>query len=314
MKIINFDTIKALNIPTDKWVEWVKDAFCLKYNAKLPSKISLKIDDKIFFNTMPVYIPDMSRFGLKLVSRYPERNPSLQADILLYNTESGDPLALMDGSWITAMRTGGVAALAIQTLKSSQAKEYAFLGLGNTARATLLSLLSVLNDEPIHIRLLAYKGQELLFQDRFAGYKNISFSVYNSSEELIKGADVVVSCVTVATELIAPDHAYKEGVLVVPVHTRGFQNCDLFFDKVYADDTGHVKDFRYFDQFKQFDELSNVLLKNNPGRENDSERILSYNIGIALHDVYFASKIYDLLATKDLPDVATSALSEKFWV
>jgi ornithine cyclodeaminase/alanine dehydrogenase-like protein (mu-crystallin family) len=314
MKIIDFDTIQNVHLSPAQCVEWVEEAFRMKYSAHLPGKISLKIDPKIFFNTMPVYLPGLERFGVKIVSRYPERNPALQAEILLSDTKTGKTLALLDGSWITAMRTGAVAALTIQTLKASHAKEYAFIGLGNTARATLLCLLSLLKDEPVHIRLLAYKGQELLFQERFAACKNITFSVYDAAENLIDGADVVVSCVTVATELIAPDHVFKEGVLVVPVHTRGFQNCDLFFDKVFADDTNHVKDFRYFSQFKQFDEFSNVLLNENKGRGSDRERILVYNIGIALHDIYYASKLFDLIEGQPLPEVRTSSVASKFWV
>lgn len=315
MKIVDFNTIKNLNLSPSLCVEWVGEAFRMKYSAQLPGKISMKIDPKIFFNTMPVYLPQMERFGVKVVSRYPERNPSLQADILLSDTKTGKTLALMDGSWITAMRTGAVAALTIQELKTSKTKEYAFLGLGNTARATLLCLLSLLlKEEPIHIRLLAYKGQEILFQERFASYNNITFSVYDSPDKLIDGADVVVSCVTVATELIAPDNVFKEGILVVPVHTRGFQNCDLFFDKVFADDTNHVKNFQYFDKFKKFDEFSNVLLKENKGRESEQERILVYNIGIALHDIYYAAKIFDLIDELPLPEAQTSSITSKFWV
>lgn len=185
MKIINFDLINELGISPKVCVDWVEDAFKTKYTSKLPSKISMKIDDKIFFNTMPVYLPGQERFGVKVVSRYPERQPSLEADILLYDTNSGDTLALMDASWITAMRTGAVAALTINTLKPSKAKVYSFLGLGNTARATLLCLLPLLNGEPIHIRLLAHKGQEVLFQERFSAYENISFSVCETTEELI---------------------------------------------------------------------------------------------------------------------------------
>jgi len=314
MKVIDFDLIKGLNISPETCVEWVENAFRIKYESKLPSKISMKIDSKIFFNTMPVYIPEQDRFGVKIVSRYPERKPSLEADILLYDTSSGDALALMDASWITAMRTGAVAALTVHELKSSNAIEYAFLGLGNTARATLLCLLPLLNGQQIHIRLLAYKGQEILFKERFSEYDNLTFSFYDSAEELVKGADVVVSCVTVATELIASDDAYKEGVLVVPVHTRGFQNCDLFFDKVFADDTGHVKDFQYFSHFKRFNEFSRVLLGDDPGRETDQERILVYNIGIALHDIYYAGKIYSMLKTAELPDIQMSFLNTKYWV
>jgi ornithine cyclodeaminase len=84
----------------------------------------------------------------------------------------------------------------------------------------------------------------------------------------------------------------------VPIHTRGFQNCDTTFDKVFADDTGHVQGFKYFNQFKHFAEISDVLKGENIGRSSDDERILSYNIGLGLHDVYFASKIIELLDQK----------------
>ena len=106
---------------------------------------------------------------------------------------------------------------------------------------------------------------------------------------------------------------FKPGVLVVPVHTRGFQNCDLFFDQVFADDVAHVEGFKYFNQFKQFDEFARILLKQNPGRTSDQERILAYNIGIALHDIYFASQVYDKVKDS-LPDISSDKLSEKFWV
>lgn len=313
MKFINFEAIQRLEISSSICLEWVESALRMKYDCCLPSKISMKINPDIFFNTMPSYLPACGRFGVKIVSRFPERRPSLLSDILLYDSNTGEALALMDGSWITAMRTGAVAALSIKYLKPSFAKEYAFLGLGNTARATLLCLLSILGDEPLHIRLLAYKEQELLFMERFKEFSNLTFSIYNDTESLITGADVVVSCVTVAHELFASDSCYKPGVLVVPVHTRGFQNCDLFFDKVYADDTNHVCEFRYFNQFRQFDEFTNVLLLKNPGRISDEERILAYNIGIALHDIYFASEIYDKLKDS-FSDIASNMTNEKFWV
>ena len=56
-----------------------------------------------------------------------------------------------------------------------------------------------------------------------------------------------------------------------------------------------------------------MLLQTSPGRENDKERILSYNIGLGLHDIYFASKIYEKVeiasATVDLEKV-----TDKFWI
>ena len=50
-----------------------------------------------------------------------------------------------------------------------------------------------------------------------------------------------------------------------------------------------------------------------PGRESDKERILSYNIGLGLHDVVFSNKIYDLLKGKQT-EVVIGRETEKFWI
>ena len=133
MKIIDFETIRNLSISPADCVKWVETALRMKYDSCLPHKISMTIEPDVFFNTMPSYLPSCGRFGVKVVSRFPKREPALVSDILLYDATNGDFLALMDGSWITAMRTGAVAALSIQYLRTSSAREYAFMG-----KATLL--------------------------------------------------------------------------------------------------------------------------------------------------------------------------------
>lgn len=309
MRMIDFNTIKNMHISPQTCLEWVKDAFIHKSEAQLPSKVGITQPDNIFFNTMPCLIPNEKVFGVKVVSRFPAREPSIQAEISLYDSTNGKLLAIMDGSWITMMRTGAVAALAIDTLKKADTKSFSIIGLGNTARATLLCLQSLYPNNKLTINVLAYKGQEELFIKRFEAFSNLSFVVYDELETMFSISDVIISCLTAANGILASDATYKEGVLIVPVHTRGFQNCDLFFDKVFADDTEHVESFKYFKQFKAYDELSNVLLKNKSGRTSDKERILSYNIGIALHDIYFANKIYQLCKSK-----ALFSNTDKYWV
>ncbi len=314
MKIIQFEKIWELGISPAECVNWVENAFRIKYSSYLPPKISLKLPENVFFNTMPCYIPSLKRIGIKVVSRYPNRNPALSSDLLLFNSDNGNCLALMDGNWITAMRTGAVAASAANHFQKSNASKYSFIGLGNTARATLLCLAASNPGKAFKVKLLAYKDQADLFMNRFESYTNIEFSIVLNSRDLIERADVVLSCVTAANDIVGEDEWYKEGVLVIPVHTRGFQNCDLFFDKVFVDDIGHVKNFKYFDKFKSCEEFSKVLLKEIPGRQNDKERILAYNIGIALHDTFFASEIFNKLAeTSPEIDINDSNLS-KFWV
>lgn len=316
MKIINHKHIESLRIPAQKCVEWVKESFGLKSAAKLPAKISLHPQGNDFFNSMPCILPEPNHyFGIKIVHRIKDAIPTLGGDILLYDSQKGDLLALFDSDWITTMRTGAVATLAIQTLRKNNVENYGFIGLGNTARATMLCLLESEPDTMHNVLLFRYKDQAECFAERFRNYDNVRFTIIDDVKDLVSHSDVIVSCVTEATGLICDDDSlFRKGCLVVPVHTRGFQNCDLFFDKVYADDTAHVKDFRYFKDFKSFAELQDVLSGENSGRENDEERILSYNIGLAIHDVVFASKIYELIKDDCSVDYDIIRNEKKFWI
>lgn len=297
MKLITDLEIKALDISPRECVEWVRESFSMKYEAQLPAKISLHPQGSDFFNTMPCLLPARyNRFGVKVVSRIAEKKPSLHSDLLLYNSKSGELLTLMDADWITQMRTGAVAALAIETLQIKDASVYSFIGLGSTADATMACMQAVLPaDSQYTIRLKRYKDQAERFAAKWTK-KNYSFVIVDTNEQLLDNCDVLVSAVTEMPDLFCGDDTkYPEGILLVPIHTRGFQNCDLFFDHVYADDKGHVEGFKYFSQFKAFNELSEVLLGKVQGRVNNKQRILAYNIGIGLHDVLFANKIYSKL-------------------
>ena len=297
MKTISNHQIVDLGITPRECVEWVRESFCMKYEAQLPTKISLHPQGSDFINTMPCLLPEKyGRFGVKVVSRVAGHKPSLHSDLLLYDSKNGELLSLMEADWITQMRTGAVAALAIETLQKKDAQVYSFVGLGSTAQATIMCLQAILpEDKQYKVKLLRYKNQAEQFAEMFA-HSQMQFEIVDTHEELLKDTEVLVSAVTEMPELFcADDTQYPEGILLVPIHTRGFQNCDLFFDHVFADDKGHVENFKYFRQFKAFNELSEVLLGKAAGRKTNDERILAYNIGLGLHDVLFASKIYERL-------------------
>lgn len=315
MKTLTNEQIIGLNIAPRTCVEWVRESFLLKENAQLPPKISLHPQGNDFFNTMPCILPEpYNVFCLKEVHRIREAVPALVSDIWLYNSKTGDLLAMLDGNWITAMRTGAVATLAAQLLRKSNSLTYGIFGLGNTARATLLCML---DSEPTiqhRVLLLRYKNQADLFIERFQSYDNVTFEIFDDAVDIIKSSDVVFSCVTEANDLFCEDDkAFSEGCLIIPVHTKGFQNCDLFFDKVFADDIGHIKGFKFFNQFKSVCELDKVLKNDSLGRTCDRERILCYNIGIAVHDALFAKKIFDLIGVRS-KDILLERETRKFWV
>lgn len=314
MKVISFNDVANLNIAPQTCFEWVSEMIRDKDKVFLPAKISIKPRDGVFCNVMPCII-DHGYGGVKVVTRYPERKPSLDSKLLLLDAESGEFLALMDANWITAMRTGAVAAHSIMLFAKANYSVLGILGLGNTARATLLVLASTMPEREFHIKLLKYKGQETLFMERFAEYPNLHFTCVDNADALVRGTDVVISAVTYLPEDLCEDECFEPGVLVVPIHTLGFTNCDLFFDKIFADDLGHVRHFKNFDKFKFFAEVSDVVNGKSVGRENDEERILAYNIGVSMHDINFAVHIYKLLCgDSNLSYIDLQDPTEKFWI
>ena len=302
MKYISNSEIKSLGISPMECVEWVRQSFKMKYDAQLPPKKSVHPQGIDFFTSMPCLLPaQYDTYGVKVVSRINGRKPALKSDLLLYQASTGELLALMEADWITQMRTGAVAALAIELLQKRNASIYSFIGLGSTANATMACLQAILpNNKKYIIRLKHYKEQAELFAIKWAK-SNYSFSIVDSNERLLENCDVLVSAVTEMPELFCSDNTkYPEGILLVPIHTRGFQNCDLFFDHVFADDKGHVETFKYFSQFKTFNELSEVLLNKTLGRKNEKQRIIAYNVGLGLHDIWFANQIYKIINAKGL--------------
>ncbi len=315
--ILQHNDIVNAGITPKQCVEWIEDSFRMKYESTLPPKTSIHPQGDDFFNTMPCLLPPLyGRFAMKEVHRIAGQEPSLGSEILLYDSTKGNLLAILDGDWITTMRTGAVAALSARMFKKTGVNTYSFIGLGNTARAAAMCIIEDNEGETIKFRLMKYKDQADTLIERFKGYGNVSFEVIDDVDEFVAGAEVLISCITAAQGLICEhDELYKPGILLIPVHTRGFQNCDLFFDKIYGDDTGHVKGFKYFSQFKNYDELSRVLLGENPGRKSNDERIICYNIGLGLHDAVFSSRIYDMLCGQnDIPFFTQDKESTKFWI
>ena len=269
----------------------------------------------------PPYTPELQTvtgfqrhyFGVKEVHRLLNSVPSLGSDLLLYDAQTGELLALIDSDWITTMRTGAVAAVSAKALRKSTAETYGIVGLGNTARATLLCVLEQEPSRKFPVKLVRYKDHAEQFVERFKDYHNVSFEIVDSVEQMASAVDVFISCITNAQGLLVPDdRKFLPGITVIPVHMRGLQNCDTTFDRVFGDDTGHVQGFKYFHQWRNYNEIGEVLAGRDIGRKNDEQRIIDYNYGLALHDVVYAAKIYEILQNSQ--DIKIERETAKFWV
>ena len=328
MKIISEQMIRGLGISPVTCVAWIKESCALKAGTILPVKSAVKPTPDEFFTSMPCLLPPPYKsdlegvsgfkrryYGVKVVHRLEEAVPSLGSDMLLYDAKNGELLALVEADWITAMRTGALAAAAAKELRCSKAKTYGFIGLGNTARATLLCLLEQEPTNKFNIKLLKYKNQAEDFADRFKMYANVSFEEVTDANLLVQESDVLFSCVTFAGGNIVEDvRQFKPGITIIPVHTQGFMNCDKVFDRVFGDDTNHVSGFKYFKEFKGYNEIGEVFAGRDPGRTSDDQRIINYNYGLGLHDLVYAAKIYEVLENSELPEIKLQKETRKFWI
>ena len=315
IKIIDHKTIMSLNISSLTAIQCIEDVLRHKDRTVLPPKTHINLEQDVFYNVMPCVLLDHDVMGVKVVTRQPSRSdkdlPGLTSQIMLYDLNSGNLKAIVDANFITAMRTGAIAAHSMSLFAKKDFKTVGFVGLGMTATTTMNAFLELEKERSFHVKLLRYKNQAEQFINRYQHNKNVSFEIVDSIEEIC-GCDIVVSCVTYKKDPFASDECFAEGCTVVPVHTRGFQNCDLFFDKVFADDRGHVVDFQYFAKFKRFAEVADVLNGKISGRENDRERIVVYNIGLSIHDIYFAKKIYEMV--ENAPELDFVQPGKKIWL
>ncbi len=317
MKIITHEDISNLKISPKTCLEWVEDMLVNRADAHNPAKIHLRPYEGVFCNVMPaiVNMRDLTRgMGVKIVTRFPNHIPSLDSKLILLDAKSGDYLAIMDANWITTMRTGIIAAHSANLFSKKNFSKIGMIGLGNTARAAMLGLAEIIQDRTMTVKLMKYKGQEELFAQRFAYLKNFKFEYVDSYIDAIKDVDTIISAVTYFKDDICPDKYFDKGITIIPIHTRGFTNCDLFFDKVFVADKNPAKEFKYFDKFKYVAETNDVINGIIPGRENNEERILVYNMGLAINDINFAMHIYKMLDKSKLPDLDFKLPNEKFYI
>lgn len=252
MKIIKHAQIKGLIAPIAAF-ELVKENFVRQREWILPPKTSLKYDSPDFFNVMPCMMPAQGFAGVKMIFRRAGRVPTLTSKIIVFDYVTGEALALLDGDYITVQRTGAVAALAAEIFAAKNFSRVGFFGLGNTAYATfdvLTTRRNILGSSPLEVYLLRYKDQAEKFIARFGG-EDVKFFIVDSYEEVIANSQVLFSCVTNMDSFFCAPEKYPDGITVIPVHSKGFQNCDLVFDKIFADQTEQIKSFKYWSQFSE---------------------------------------------------------------
>jgi ornithine cyclodeaminase/alanine dehydrogenase-like protein (mu-crystallin family) len=174
--------------------------------ASVPPRVAAFTPDG-FLAAMPGYVDGV--LAAKLVALFPEAEPSHQALIAVFDPGTGTPLAVMDGTHITAARTGASSAVATRAVARDDARVLTILGAGVQGRSHLDAVRLVRDFEEVRIASRTFEHAQALAEEHGA-------TAVESFEEAVRGADVVCCC-THASEPILRREWLSPGMHVTSV-------------------------------------------------------------------------------------------------
>ncbi|MEA4847227.1 MAG: ornithine cyclodeaminase family protein [Clostridiaceae bacterium] len=259
-------------------------------------------------NSMPAYVDSLKAMGIKFVSAYaknPEKGlPYIHAVIILTEPETGCPLAVVDGTYITAVRTGAASAVAIKHLARKDSSVVGIIGAGLQGRMHIMALKEIMNIKEIKITDIREEAADRCAKE-MRELLGINVRNVKSNEEAVNGSDIVIT-VTIADEPLVKKEWLKKGALVVSLGS--YQELDeqipLTCDKLIVDSWAQnshrgellklVRDGR-INEKNIYSELGYIVSGNKAGRENDEELICACLIGMGSLDIGAAKFVYDKL-------------------
>jgi ornithine cyclodeaminase/alanine dehydrogenase-like protein (mu-crystallin family) len=305
--------VEAVNLPMQTIIELLEAAFKEKGNGKveMPPKPGIHTMPDAFIHAMPAYIPALRSAGIKWVSGYPENYkrelPYITGLLILNDVETGIPYAVMDCTWITAMRTGAASALSAKYLARPESATVGILACGVQGRTNLEALACLF---PVK-RAYAYDIFPAV-QDRFISQMKelFKFEIVGVKEpkQAVVDSDLVVTSGPILkhpTPAIEKDWL-KPGAYGSAVDFDSYWSGAALaqMDLVSTDDHAqfqYYKSVGYFQQTpKPYADLGELVAGLKPGRKDEKQRTLAINLGLAMDDMAVAPEIYRRAQEKGL--------------
>lgn len=313
--------VRATGVDMGMVMDAVEDSFRLHHQGKtiLPHKTVLDMGERERGrgNAMPAYVGgEYDVFGIKWIAGFP-RNPMLHGlpratgFFVLNDSSTGIPLAIMDCTLLSAMRTGAVTGVGAKYLARSDAESVAIIGAGVQAR-TQLEALRVALPGLWEARAFDIRRETAeAFATEMGEKLSMDVRAVDTAEAAVRDADVVVT-VTVADEPIVKEAWMKTGSFFSAVGSYQEEEFAVVenSDKVVVDGLEHVLHRETpiialmvaQGIIHQADilELGAIVGGDAPGREKPSERIFFSPIGMGTHDVCACNKVYRLAVEKKI--------------
>lgn len=298
-------------------VQAAKEAFVVYSagKANIPLRINLDVakhHGQTLF--MPGYIEEINCSGLKVVSVFPgnaaKGRPTTPATMLVVSGETGEVAAILDGTYLTQLRTGAVAGAATDLLARKDASAGALIGTGGQAAAQLEAMLTVRNLTTVKVfSLNAEHGKQFVdrMQIELACY-GAAISLAGTAAEAIAGADIITT-VTTAKSPTFDGRLVKPGAHINAVgsYTPQMQELDEYIlvhaDKFFVDakeaaleETGDIiipLRKGIINEGRIAGEIGQLLQGQVAGRQDAAEITVFKTVGLAVFDIMTAKRILD---------------------
>ena len=266
---------------------------------------------------MPAYIKGMGALGAKVVTVYKNnmskhKLPVVLGTIILLDDATGFPVAVMDGGFITAMRTGAVSGVATKYMARKDVKVGMIFGTGVQAYTQVLAMCEARKFKKILAYSIDPEERKTDFKKRVEAATKVQVEIAASPEEAVRQADVV-TLATSAKDPIVDGDWFKPGTHINAVgsHAPGMRELDektVIRSKIVCDLTSACQaeagDFMIPSNEGKWKwnsvrgNLGEVVLNQIKGRENDEEITLFKSVGLAIQDMSTARAVYEK-ATKE---------------
>ena len=304
--------LDALDFSMRECIDITEETLCQHSLGKveLPPKAGIHPTPQSFLHGMAAQVSDMKAMGMKWISYFPgnrQRGLEDSSGILILNdTDSGLPLAIMEGMWITYARTTALSAVAVKHLARAHSRTVAFIGAGGLARWTLLALKEVLTDLDTVKVFARREVSRHNFCEEMSQKVACNFVPSGNCQEALEDADVIVSTTPQPLEPVLLGQWWARGSTAVALDMIAAwdNNALSSADKLLADDWSYFKN--WIPQKRPdlllpnfYGELGDVVGGKKPGRVDQDERIMLLSCGLGSTDVTVAKRIYQLAKEKE---------------
>jgi alanine dehydrogenase len=266
---------------------------------------------------MPAYLEELNQVGVKMVNAHLDnrskyRLPTVLASIMLFNPETGSPISLMDGTYITAMRTAAASAVAAKYLARKDSKVLTVIGAGYQSLRQVEALREIIKLEAVRIfDIDSNRAEELavLLHGRF----DITAKMFASAEKAVRDSDVIVT-VTPSRKPIVKSEWITEGMHIsaVGADAPGKEELEpelLTRARIVIDDweqASHGGEINVplssgvIGKSDIYADIGEIVAGIKPGRTSNREITIFDTTGLAIQDVITAWHVYEVAEKKGI--------------